>query len=275
MAGSRAGVRGTASFAVSVVVLCLVGEACGSTPSAPSPSAASTSPSLQSVTLSANLSAVSGAGQTAQTTATGVFSKGSSQDVTATCTNWQSANAGVLTVTSTGMLTVRGDGSSAVTTTCQGVAARVVLTITLKSASPSPFSPSGTITDGFSGGILPNIYVQVTAGTNHGRYTRSDTAGNYRLDGLSAGTFTLTISAVTYVTTDESMTLSADTRLDVVLPRAPRMTPSDGTYPYRLVLTMPAPVNSVTRHSISTACLWSRVTICHSMRDILPSRGRH
>ena len=115
-----------------------------------------------------------------------------------------------------------------------------MLTITLKSASPSTFSLSGTITDGFSGGILPNIYVQVTAGTNHGRYTRSDAAGNFRLDGLSAGTFTLTISAVTYVTTDESMTLSADTRLDVVLPRAPRMTPSDGTFPYRLVLTMPA-----------------------------------
>jgi hypothetical protein len=169
-----------------------------------------------------------------------VFSNGSSQDVTATCTNWQSANAGVLTVTSTGMLTARADGSSAITTTCQGIAARAVMTIVLKSASPSTFTLSGTISDGFSGGTLPNVYIQVTGGANHGRYTRSDAAGNYRLDGLSAGTFTLTISAVTYVTTNESMTLSADTRLDVVLPRAPRVGPSDGTYSYRLVLSVPS-----------------------------------
>src|SRR5580765_2431991 len=116
MASSQARVRGTASRAASALVLCLVGGACGSTPSTPStpssPSAASTSPSLQSVTLAANLAPVISAGQTAQTTATGVFSNGSSQDVTATCTSWQAANASVLTVTSTGMLTARGDGSS-------------------------------------------------------------------------------------------------------------------------------------------------------------------
>jgi hypothetical protein len=207
--------------ALAVVVLGLVGGACGSTPSAPT--VPLTPAALQSVTLAANLSAVSSIGQTAQATATGGFSDGTSKDVSATCTNWQSDNASVLTVNSTGLLTAQGGGSAAVTTTCQGIAARAVLTIAFKPAAPlapSTFTLSGTVTDASSRGVLPRIYLQITDGTNHGRYTQSDAAGIYSLDGLSVGTFTLTISAVSYITTTQSVTFTADTRLDVVLARA-------------------------------------------------------
>jgi hypothetical protein len=205
---------------LALAVSLLIGGACTSSPVASVPS---TSATLQSVTLGANLATMTSAGQTTQVTATGVFLDGTSKDLTATCTNWQSDNASVVIVNSTGMLTAQGSGSSAITTTCQGVAARAVMTITFKPATtPSTFSLSGTITDGFSGGVLPNVYAQITDGANHGRYTRTDAAGNYRLDGLSPGVFTLTISAVTYVTTIRSVTLSADTRLDIVLCRACR-----------------------------------------------------
>jgi hypothetical protein len=40
----------------------------------------------------------------------------------ATCSNWQSANVGVLTINSGGLVTAQGSGASTITTTCQVVA---------------------------------------------------------------------------------------------------------------------------------------------------------
>jgi len=53
------------------------------------------------------------------------------------------------------------------------------------------------------------------------------------------GTFTVSISAVRYVTTTQSATLAADSRLDVVLQRNDTF-PADGTYSYTLVVRSPA-----------------------------------
>src|SRR5688572_8256089 len=92
-------------------------------PSASTPTAAPTpsSQTLQSVTLSVDADAMRSRGDTAQTTAIGTFSNGTSQNVMATCSNWQSDNVSVLTIKSDGLITAQASGSSTITTTCQVV----------------------------------------------------------------------------------------------------------------------------------------------------------
>ena len=90
-----------------------------STPTLPSTSATQT---LQSVTLSVNADAIRSRGDTAQTIPIGTFSNGTSQNVMATCKNWQSDNISVLTINSGGLITAQGSGASTITTTCQVVA---------------------------------------------------------------------------------------------------------------------------------------------------------
>jgi len=124
------------SLALMVLVtgLCV---ACGSkgNPAAPPPPTTTTPPppavTLQSVSLAATLSQLDRAGATAQVTATGTFSNGSTSDVTSTCGGWASDNPSVLTVSGGGLMTARGSGASTVTTTCQGVFARGLVTLNL------------------------------------------------------------------------------------------------------------------------------------------------
>jgi hypothetical protein len=94
----------------------------GPSTSTPTPLPTSGSQTLQSVALSVNADEMKSRGDTAQTTATGTFSNGTSQNVMATCKNWQSDNVSVLTINSGGLVTAQGSGASTITTTCQVVA---------------------------------------------------------------------------------------------------------------------------------------------------------
>jgi hypothetical protein len=94
----------------------------GPSTSTPRPPPTSSSQTLLSVTLSVNSDAMRSRGDTAQTTPTGTFSDGTSQNVMATCSNWQSDNVSVLTINSSGLITAQGSGASTITTTCQVVA---------------------------------------------------------------------------------------------------------------------------------------------------------
>src|SRR5262249_20068111 len=82
-----------------------------------------------------------------------------------------------------------------------------------------PFTLSGTVTDGFSGGILPNVTVTVVDGPDAGASVRTDAAGRYAIAGIPAGTVTISVSSTSYQTTTTTVTLSGDTRFDVVLTR--------------------------------------------------------
>ena len=221
---------------LSVALVSVVSAACGSSPS---PSTPSTQPSIQAVTVTANVVSLTSVGQTTQATASASLSNGTTQDVTASCSNWQSDNTRALTVNSTGLLTAQGSGSATVTTTCQTVVGRGSMTVTLKQAALSTFTLSGTVTDGSSHGILPNIAVQIADGPNAGKATRTDGAGNYVIPNLAPSAFSVTVSAIRYITTTQSVTLAADARLDVVLPRNDAY-PADGTYNYRLTVGSPA-----------------------------------
>jgi hypothetical protein len=171
-------------------------------------------------------------GSTSQFTATAKLSDGTTQTVTSQAA-WSSSNTAVATVASTGMVTGVGLGEVDITATDANVSG--ILHIALVRTAPPTFTLSGTVTDNFSHGILPNIVVQITSGPNSGVTTRTDATGNYAIAGLSPGTFNVSFSAVSYYTVTNTVTFVADTRLDVVLPRN-LLIPPDGTYRYVLKL---------------------------------------
>ena len=90
--------------------------------STPTPSPTSGSQTLLSVTLSVNTDAMRSIGDNAQVTPIGTFANGTSQNVMATCKDWQSDNVGVLTINSGGLMTALGSGAATIRTTCQVVA---------------------------------------------------------------------------------------------------------------------------------------------------------
>jgi hypothetical protein len=78
---------------------------------------------------------------------------GKIDDLTSTCTNWQSDNASILTVDNRGLITAHGGtGSSNITVICQGVAGHVTLNIGATSGPPfilPRFRIGATCTDGW------------------------------------------------------------------------------------------------------------------------------
>ena len=122
---------------------CLLVSACGSktqspaAPSAPSPTAPA-GVTLQSVRLgpTGGLPRWWAPGATNQTIATGTFSDGTTQNITTSCTDWQSDNAFVLTINNAGLMTAHNSGSATITTTCQGVFARGLVPLNVMPATP-------------------------------------------------------------------------------------------------------------------------------------------
>jgi hypothetical protein len=91
----------------------------GSSPTAPTQQSTTTSVVIPSaVTVSGQLS-FAAAGGTSQLTAKATYADGSSRDVTSGCT-WQSNNVAIATVSQTGLLTVRGAGTTWITATYDG-----------------------------------------------------------------------------------------------------------------------------------------------------------
>lgn len=148
-----------------LVLVLVFAIACGSkSPTSPSTTTPPTTntpppaatPTLQSVSLSAALGSLTQAGNTAQVTATGTFSNGTTQNLTAQCTDWASDNTFVLTISNGGLITARNSGQSTITTMCQGVQGRGLVTLNLIPAQL--FTRSGTGDQVFS---LPSYVSRV------------------------------------------------------------------------------------------------------------------
>ena len=176
-----------------------------STPTTPAPT----------VTQVAVTGAAPNVGLTAAFVATATFSNGVTQTVTSQAT-WQSSNTAIATVNSAGIVSGVGPGDVDITATYQSVAGRSRITIAVRT-----FTLSGNVTDGTSGGILPNINLAITSGPHTGVSTKTDASGAYTLTGLEAGAITVTASAVSYYSQDKALTLIADARLDFVMVRSP------------------------------------------------------
>jgi hypothetical protein len=220
---ARVNAAGTASLSTGpcrgralalATVLVIIGL-CACDHDAPTAATTTPTPTVSKVSIAGSAPTV---GATAPFTATATLSDGSTQTVT-TQAVWSSSNAGVATVANTGIVTAVGAGEADITATYANVSG--LLHITIIRSAPVTVALSGTVTDGFSGGILPNIVVQIADGPNSGKSTKTGPAGTYSISGIEPGTFTVSISAVSYITSTRTVTATADTRLDVVLQRAP------------------------------------------------------
>ena len=205
------------SIALFVGVLFVV-SSCGDkppvTPTSPSGGTApvSTPPTVMAVS-------VNGGGpqatRTAQMTAIANLSNGTSQNVTSSA-SWQSSNVAVATVGSGGLVTGVGVGLVDISAIYQNIRGTITLTV-----SPAPtYTLSGVVTDGTSGGILPNIRVGIGSGPNAGKSTRTDGQGRFSLGGVIGGAMTLSASNAGYQTVDKPLTVTGDLRVDFVLPRS-------------------------------------------------------
>ena len=202
--------RGCAALVVMLVSAC-GGNSTSTVPTTPTPSATGTS----SVSVNCLTTTLTTAGQQTQCSAVALLSNGTSQDQTL-ASQWSSSNASVASVSATGAVTAVSSGSVTIAATFQGLQGARAVAVTL----PDSFTLTGTLTDGTSHGILPNITVQIISGTNAGKSAVTDSSGNYTMSGLSAGTFTLSVSAASYQTTTQTVTLTANARVDLVLQRA-------------------------------------------------------
>ena len=209
----RHGIVLAAAVLVSVTV-CACGSSNSSTPTTP------TTPTTPSVSVTSV--AVSGptpnVGLTAQFTSTATFSNGTTQNVTSQAV-WQTSNTAIATVNNAGVVTAVGPGEVDITATYQSVAGRARITVAL-----ATFAITGVVTDATSGGVLPNITLQITSGPSAGAglTAKTDGGGAYTLNGVLAGATTISASAVGYVTQAKTVTVvSTNTTLDFVLVRMP------------------------------------------------------
>lgn len=106
-----------------------------------------------------------------------------------------------------GQLTLNGDqtsGPQAVPVSGIGVASLVQIT--------------GIVTDGTSGGILPNVLVQITSGPDRGTSVRTDSSGAYSLV-ATPGSFAIQVSSTSYVTQTRDVSVASNTVIGFVLQR--------------------------------------------------------
>ncbi|MGV3620594.1 MAG: beta strand repeat-containing protein, partial [Archangium sp.] len=163
------------------------------------------------------------AGTTGQLTATGIFSDGTTRNITTTVM-WDSSNEPVLTVSASGLVTAIAAGSATVTATLAGVTGTLNVTVTsaaLESIVVTPTLPSiaaGTTqqfvaTGTFADGSTQDLSDQVTwmssatavATVDDEGLARGVTAGTALIsaafNGVSGGT-TLTVTAATLTSID-------------------------------------------------------------------------
>ncbi len=149
-----------------------------------------------------------------QLTATGIFSDGSTQDLTASA-SWTSSSGAIATVSSSGLLTGTGVGSATITATQAGVSGTITVTVTpavLTSITITP--PDSPIAKGtserltangiFSDGTTQDLTAFVTWASSAGSIaTVSNTAGSQGLvmgSGVGSATITATQAGVSGAT---------------------------------------------------------------------------
>jgi hypothetical protein len=209
--------RRVLGFVVSATIaigLISCGGGGGDSPTTPSPP----TPTVSSVSVTGPEAAAK-AGDSAQFTATASFSNGTSQNITSQAT-WQSSSATVATVTPAGMVTAVAPGEADISASYQSITGRMKITVVPRTANLC-----GVVRESGGGGIR-GARVEVRDGANAGRTTDSDNGGNYCLNQLEAGNFTLRISLSGYEAVEQFVALSANVTLDVSLRRSSSPAPT-------------------------------------------------
>jgi len=218
---------------------------CGSQPTAPGQNPPAT---VQSVAVNGTAPAV---GATAQFTAVASMTGGTTQTVT-TQAAWSSSNTAIATVNGSGVVTGVAPGEADVTATFQNVAGG--LHVRIARADSRTFAITGTVTDGTTGGVLPNIEVQAAESGGKTTTARTSGAGTFSMNGVAAGPVVVSASAVSYEPKSVNVTLAADAVVDLVLARtACTLSLSATSFPF------PASggANVVSVSSSATGCAWT------------------
>lgn len=220
---------------------------CGSQSSSPT-SAPSPTVTVSSVSVSGTAPVV---GASAQFSATATLSNGTTPSVTTQAT-WSSSNTAVATVSSSAIVTGVAAGEADLTATYQGVAGRSHVTIAKPEAST--YTIAGTVTDGTSGGVLPNVNVRATDSEQNSTSTVTGSSGTYSISGLAAGPVTIVASGISYQTRQLTVSISSNTRLDIVLQRTVcTFTLSATSFSFR----SSGGTGTVTVAAQATGCAWT------------------
>jgi hypothetical protein len=223
-------------------VLSLFLTGCGSSSSTTAPAA-----SVSTVAVTGSAPSI---GATAPFAATATLSNGTTQTVSAQAA-WSSSNTSVATVSSGGVVTGVGAGEADITAIYQSVSGRVHISVA--SAATATFTVSGTVSDGTSGGVLPNITVQTTDSGGTSKSATSSAAGAFSIAGLAPGVATLTVSAVSYQPLRTTITVAGDTRADIVLTRVNCVL---ALTPTSIAFSSSGGTGAVTVASQATGCAW-------------------
>src|SRR5262245_4706721 len=194
--------------------------ACSSSRSSTSPSPVGTPTPTATVASVAVSGSAPRVGTTTQFSATATLSDGTTVPVTSTA-SWSSSNSAAATVNAGGAVTGVAAGDADITATYQTVSGKAHVTVVRQ--VPATFTISGTLRDGASGGSLPNVIVEAEpaeAGATK-RSATTDASGVYAISGLPPGLVTLRVTASSYQPLTLTVTVSADTRTDLVLTRVP------------------------------------------------------
>lgn len=192
---------------LTILAVSVIASGCSKDSPSPTPSP---SPTVTSVALTGSSP---NTGAAVQFIATATLSNGTTQNVTSQAT-WASSNNAVATVTAAGVVTGVALGDADITATYQNVAGRMHVTI-----GRVTYTLTGTVTDGTSGGVLPNVTVQVVDSSGNTQSTKSGSTGAYSISGIAAGSAAISASAVSYQTFTQTMSISADAQLNVVMQR--------------------------------------------------------
>jgi hypothetical protein len=157
-------------------------------------------------------------GTTTQFSATATLSDGTTVSVTSTA-SWSSSNSAAATVSASGAVTGVAAGDADITATYQTVSGKARVTVVR--AVLATFTITGTLRDGVSGAILPNVIVEAEPAGATKRSAPTDASGVYAISGLPPGLVTLRVTASSYQPLTQTVTVSADTRTDLALTRIP------------------------------------------------------
>lgn len=161
---------------------------------------------------------------TTQLTATARYSDSSSRDVTSVA-SWESSDATIATVSTTGLVTALKSGTVEIGATFEQVRGIIRLSFGVTPSGPV-YVISGLVYEAPPNNTFPIQFakVEIADGPNAGKSAMTDRDGRYALTGIEPGTATLRATKPDYETAEHAVTVAGDTRYDFSLrpePQAP------------------------------------------------------
>jgi Bacterial Ig-like domain (group 2) len=160
----------------------------------------STGPSVTEITITGLPPNVT-VGQSSQLTASVTFSDGTKKDATSSVA-WQSSDATVATVSSTGLLTMTGAGEALLSASLQGVKGTAKLLVSKLVPPLTPYEISGVVHESAptENVLLPDAVVQVVGGKLDGQQVSTNASGAFTLPPVTEAGFSLRVKRAGYET---------------------------------------------------------------------------